>query len=149
MNDHTYSTQIEVRWADCDANQHMRHSAYADMCAHARVGFLNSLGMTGQWFKENNIGPVLFKEQTEYFREAFMNEIMTITVEAGEPTGSQKSVCIVNNVYNTQGELAARHQVIVGWMNTQIRKIVELPEMIVKSALAPAESPQSKTTEPA
>lgn len=149
MNNTTYSTQIEVRWADCDANQHMRHSAYADMCAHARVGFLSSLGMTGQWFKEHNIGPVLFKEQTEYFREAFMGEVMTITVEAGESTGSKKSVCIVNNVYNPKGELAARHQVIVGWMDTKIRKVVELPEMILESALAPVKLTNTKTTEPA
>lgn len=149
MKNTTYSTQIEVRWADCDANQHMRHSAYADMCAHARIGFLNSIGMTQQWFKENNIGPVLFKEQTEYFREAFMSDIMTISVEAGESTGSKKSVCIVNNVYNSQGELAARHQVVVGWMDTKIRKVMELPDIIKNSALAPETPATTIEVEPA
>lgn len=132
-----YKMNSEVRWSDCDANQHMRHSAYADMCAHARIGFLNEQGMTPQWFKENGIGPVLFKEQTEYFREAFMNEVMTITVEAGESTGSQKSICIINNVYNAQGELAAKHQVIVGWMDVIKRKVVGLPDIIRQSPIAP------------
>ena len=70
--DALYQKEFEVRWADCDANQHMRHSAYADLCAHARVGFMNQIGMTAEWLKEQGLGPVLFKEQTEYFRELFM-----------------------------------------------------------------------------
>jgi acyl-CoA thioester hydrolase len=86
--------------------------------------------MTPQWFKENGIGPVLFKEETEYFREVFMGEQVRVTVETGEPTGSTKSVSIVNKVYKPSGELAAQHQVIVGWMDVKKRKVVELPEKI-------------------
>ncbi|WP_414648539.1 acyl-CoA thioesterase, partial [Chitinimonas sp.] len=35
---------VEVRWADCDANQHVRHSAYADFCTHARIEWLRLHG---------------------------------------------------------------------------------------------------------
>ena len=130
MSDALYEKTIEIRWADCDANQHMRHSAYSDLCAHTRIGFLSAIGMTPQWFKQQGIGPVLFKEQTEYFREVFMGEEVKVTVEIGEPTGSKKSVCIVNKVYKPNGELAAQHQVVVGWMDVKARKVVELPEKI-------------------
>ncbi|NOR86119.1 MAG: thioesterase, partial [Bacteroidales bacterium] len=34
-----------VMWAQIDANQHMRHSAYADYAAQARMGLLDSLGL--------------------------------------------------------------------------------------------------------
>jgi acyl-CoA thioester hydrolase len=132
MSEALYEKQIEVRWADCDANQHMRHSAYADFCAHTRVGFLNQIGMTPQWFKEQGIGPVLFKEETEYFREAFMGESLRITVETGEQTGSKKSVSIVNRIYKPNGDLAAQHKVVVGWMDMKKRKVVELPEKILQ-----------------
>lgn len=125
-----YDKHIEVRWADCDANQHMRHSAYSDFCAHTRIGFLDQIGMTAKWFKEKGIGPVLFKEETEYFRETFLGEVLRVTVETGEPTGSKKSVRIVNKVYKPNGDLAAQHQVVVGWMDVNLRKVVELPEKI-------------------
>ena len=125
-----YDKSIEIRWADCDANQHMRHSAYSDVCAHTRIGFLDHIGLTAEWFKEQGIGPVLFKEETEYFREAFMGEVLRITVESGEPTGAKKSVRIVNKVYKPNGELAAQHQVVVGWMDVKLRKVVELPKKI-------------------
>jgi acyl-CoA thioester hydrolase len=130
MSDALFEKVFEIRWADCDANQHMRHSAYSDLCAHTRIGFLAEIGMTPKWFKENGIGPVLFKEETEYFREVFMGEQVRVTVETGEPTGSTKSVSIVNKVYKPSGELAAQHQVIVGWMDVKKRKVVELPEKI-------------------
>lgn len=130
MSEALFEKVFEIRWADCDANQHMRHSAYSDLCAHTRIGFLNQIGMTPQWFKEHGIGPVLFKEQTEYFREVFLGEEVRVSVETGDPTGSNKSVCIINKVYKPNGELAAQHQVVVGWMDVVKRKVVELPQKI-------------------
>jgi acyl-CoA thioester hydrolase len=125
-----YEKIIEVRWSDCDANKHMRHSAYSDMCAHTRVSFLHAIDMNGLWFKEHHLSPILFKEQTEYFAEMFMGEKVRITVELGESTGSSKSTCWMNKVYKEDGTLAASHQVVVGWMDMRLRKIVKLPELV-------------------
>jgi acyl-CoA thioester hydrolase len=125
-----YEKTIEVRWSDCDANKHMRHSAYSDMCAHTRVSFLHAIDMNEQWFKEHYLSPILFKEQTEYFAEMFMGEKVRITVELGEATGSSKSTCWMNKVYKEDGTLAANHQIVVGWMDMRLRKIVELPELV-------------------
>lgn len=128
--DALYQKEFEVRWSDCDANQHMRHSAYADLCAHTRVGFMNQIGMTGEWLKEQGLGPVLFKEETEYFRELFMGEQVTVTLEPGEPTGSTKSIQVINKVFRQSGELAAVHKAVFGWFDSEKRKVVELPERI-------------------
>ena len=128
MNQALYNKEFEVRWADCDANNHMRHSAYADMAAHARIGYLTEIGIGPEWLRENNAGPVLFKETTEYFREVKMNEVLSITVEAGEPTGSDKTVTLVNNIYKENGELAARVSVLFAWMDIIARKVIVVPE---------------------
>ena len=128
MNQALYNKEFEVRWADCDANNHMRHSAYADMAAHARIGYLTEIGIGPEWLSENNAGPVLFKETTEYFREVKMNEVLSITVEAGEPTGSDKTVTLVNNIYKENGELAARVSVLFAWMDSIARKVIVVPE---------------------
>ena len=39
---------IEVRWADCDANRHVRHSTYYDYGAHARIRFFTEIGFDVQ-----------------------------------------------------------------------------------------------------
>ncbi len=123
---------IEVRWADCDANRHMRHTAYSDFCAHTRVCFLSDIGLGEAWTKEHNLGPVLFKEETEYKREVHMGELLTVTLEAGEPTGFTKSIQMVQHIYKEDGELAAAHRCVVAWMDLSLRKIVELPMQLKK-----------------
>lgn len=128
--DAPFKKTIEVRWADCDANHHMRHSAYSDFCGHTRVCFLESIGLTTEWFKKHNIGPVLFKEETEYKREAHLGEQLTVTFEPGEPTGFSKSVQMVQHMYKENGDLAAIHKCVVAWMDLEKRKIIELPEQI-------------------
>jgi acyl-CoA thioester hydrolase len=35
----------QVLWSQIDANQHMRHSAYADFGAQARLTMMESLGL--------------------------------------------------------------------------------------------------------
>ena len=130
-----YKKVIEVRWSDCDANKHMRHSAYSDMCAHTRIRFLQHIGMDDAWFKESNLSPVMFKEQTEYFAEVFMGEEVTVTIELGEATGSEKSLCWINNLYKKDGSLAAKHQVVVGWMDMKQRKIAQLPLLVTDEYL--------------
>ena len=135
-----YQKQFEVRWGDCDANNHMRHSAYADMAAHARIGYLTEIGIGPDWLNDHNIGPVLFKEQKEYFREANMNEMLTVTVEAGEPTGSDKTVTLVNNLYKENGELAAKVSVLFAWMDTIERKVIVVPDIVRQAALFQTEA---------
>ena len=58
-----------------------------------------------------------------------------IHVELGEATGSSKSTCWMNKVYKEDGTLAATHQVVVGWMDMRLRKIVKLPELVTDKNL--------------
>ena len=64
----------QVLWSQMDANQHMRHSAYADFAAQARLNMLESVGLKLSKLFEYNIGPVLFKEELIYLREVALNE---------------------------------------------------------------------------
>ena len=127
-----FDKQIEVRWADCDANQHMRHTAYSDLCAHTRIAFLNSIGLTQAWSQEHRIGPVLFKEETEYQQEAHMGDELRVTVEAGEPTGFSKSIRMLQYLYSADGHIAAVHRCVIGWMDLDKRKIVTIPIPILE-----------------
>ena len=131
-NEVLFEKTIEVRWSDCDANRHMRHSAYADFCAHTRVAFLSDLGMTPEWFEQQKLGPILFQEEPQYRREVHMGESLRVTVEAGEATGFTKSIQILQHLYKPSGELAAVLRCVVAWMDLEQRKVIGLPESILQ-----------------
>ena len=52
----------QVMWSQIDANQHMRHSAYADFAAQARLVMLEEAGLGPAVLYKLNIGPLMFRE---------------------------------------------------------------------------------------
>ena len=70
-----------VRWADVDANRHMRHSAYYDYAAHLRVQLLKRIGMDLVTLSKAGIGPVLFREEAVFLREISMDETIRVNVK--------------------------------------------------------------------
>ena len=76
-----FLTPIQIRWADIDANRHLRHSIYYDYGASARMQLLESLGLTMQKMEEAAIGPVLFREEAVFKREIKFEDRVTLSVE--------------------------------------------------------------------
>lgn len=124
-----FEKNLEVRWSDCDANQHMRHSAYSDLAAHTRINFFNKIGLSVKKLQLNNIGPIIFKEQTEYKQEAFSGDSVTITIDAIEPTEFSKSIKIRQSIYSN-GKVSALHECTIAWMDLDQRKIIEVPGQV-------------------
>ena len=56
-----FTVNFTTRWADFDANVHMRHTAYNDYCAEARLRFFNKFGITIHDFTNEKVGPILFE----------------------------------------------------------------------------------------
>jgi len=61
--------ECPVLWSQIDANGHLRHSAYADFAAQARVEVLALLGITVGMMEQADLGPILFREEARYLRE--------------------------------------------------------------------------------
>src|SRR3954471_20096804 len=59
----TYSQTIQIRWADIDANRHLRHSVYYDYGAAMRMNVLSERGLTTKKLEELMMGPILFREE--------------------------------------------------------------------------------------
>jgi acyl-CoA thioester hydrolase len=117
----------QVLWSQMDVNQHMRHSAYADFAAQARLNMLESIGLKLAKFFEFKIGPVLFKEELIYLREIGINEHIKITCEIikSRPDGSRWS--IRHELYRSDGIKAAVITVDGAWIDTTKRKLAVLP----------------------
>lgn len=72
---------IQIRWADIDANRHLRHSVYYDYGASMRMKALSDRGLTIKKFEEFNMGPVLFREEAIFKREILFEDRLRMTIE--------------------------------------------------------------------
>ncbi|MBI1185081.1 thioesterase [bacterium] len=119
--------EYRVRWADVDMNGHLRHSAYADFCSHARVELLQNLGMGMQKMRELAVGPILFSENLVYKKEVGLNEIIHIEtlLKGGRKDASRWR--ILHKIYKANEVLACEVEVYGAWLNLRERRLCTLP----------------------
>lgn len=131
-------------WSHLDANMHMRHSAYADFAAQARIEVLDKLGLDLKVFHHLHIGPILFREESVYLREVSINENLKVTTELtkSRPDGSRWS--IRHEIFRADGVKAAVINVDGAWLDTQKRKLTALPAELAEQF---AHIPKSKDYE--
>ena len=75
-----FRTPVHLRWADIDANFHVRHSVYYDLCAQQRTEALEELGITLDMMKEGHFGPVLFREECTFRRELKLHDVILLEI---------------------------------------------------------------------
>lgn len=122
----------KVMWSHLDANMHMRHSAYADFAAQARIVVLDRLGLDLKAFQHLRIGPILFREELTYLREVGINEHLKVTVELtkSRPDGSRWS--IRHEVFREDGVKAAVINVDGAWLDLGKRKLTGLTDELIE-----------------
>ena len=127
----------QVLWSQIDANQHMRHSAYADFGAQARLTMLESLGLKPSELFKYKVGPLLFREELFYLREVVMNDQIKVTCELikSRPDGSRWT--IRHEIFRSDGIKAAIIIADGAWIDLEKRKLAVLPseltELFMKS----------------
>jgi acyl-CoA thioester hydrolase len=118
----------QVLWSQVDANMHLRHSAYADFAAQARIAMLEKTGLKFEIFQALKIGPILFREETIYLREVGINEIIRVSCELtrNRPDGSRWS--FRQYIFRSDDVKAAEIRVDGAWIDVAQRRLVALPE---------------------
>jgi acyl-CoA thioester hydrolase len=74
-----YLMTYQVRWADIDANRHVRYSAYIDAAAELRYRFFTEHNLPPEAFDQLGVGPVYTSLTATFFREVRLGETLTIT----------------------------------------------------------------------
>ncbi len=122
--------ETKILWSQIDANQHLRHSAYADLGAQARIEILNASGITADVFKKHHVGPILFREELIYFREIHADDSVKVTCELVRcrPDGSRWS--FRQEIYRSDGVKAAQINTDGAWLDTKQRKLAPPPAEI-------------------
>ena len=126
-----YKKTFTIRWADMDANVHMRHSAYNDYAAQTRLLFMSKNGFGMDWYKDHNVYPVLFREETVFLKEIHGNETITIDAKLVKMNDDGSRWTIMNQFFKEDGTLAAKLTVDGAWMDIIKRKLTVPPASLI------------------
>ena len=122
----------QVLWSQIDANQHMRHSAYADFGAQARLSMMESLGLKPTELFKYNVGPVLFREELFYLREIGINDSVKVTCELVKARADGSRWSIRHEIFRSDGVKAAIIVADGAWIDMEKRKLAALPAGLMK-----------------
>ena len=118
----------KVIWSMVDANMHLRHSAYADFAAQARLEILISSGFNADVLEQLHIGPILFREELIYMREVRPSDTIKINSLLTKCRRDGARWSFTQAMYRSDGIQAAQINVDGAWIDTIKRKLVGLPE---------------------
>ena len=125
-----YEKTFTVRWADCDANGHMRNTAYSEYATEVRMAYLTENGFGFEKFLETKVGPVILREEIDYLRELRMGAQITVDFSSLglSPDGARFKV--KHDLTRADGKLAARVTLLGGWMDLHTRRLAPPPEAL-------------------
>ncbi len=113
-----------------DLNSHMRNTAYLDKSADIRIMYFSENGFPSAEFIRLRIGPVIMKDEVEYFKEVGLLEPLKVTfMQAGLSEDGSRFV-VRNEFYKTDGKLAARVTSAGGWLDLKVRKLIVPPDAL-------------------
>lgn len=128
MSESKYS--FRVRWADLDPNGHMRHTAYNDYCAQARLMYFEDLGMPFDQLNEMGFGPILFREDIRFFKEMRMNELFKVGFSITKLRKDGSKWSFRHNIYKKNGDVSATIEVDGAWLDLERRKTAIPPSKL-------------------
>ena len=125
-----YTKDFEIRWSDVDGNGHLANSAYLNFMSHTRVGFLNDNGFSMKSLISHGIGPVVFSEHIHYFKESFLEEKLSVSLEVSGLSEDGMFFKFEHNFYNEKGQHLATCDIFGAWINLKTRSLTELPDLL-------------------
>lgn len=126
----SFKFSFPTRWADFDPNNHMRHTAYNDYAAESRVRLFSAYGLSLRELNKLNIGPVLFREETNFFREIVLGDNLTVEVLLKGVSELGERFKFLHKIYRGDGVLAAEIEVYAAWLDLSKRKLTTPPESV-------------------
>lgn len=126
-----YQHEFTTKWADFDPNRHMRHSAYTDYAAEIRVRFFAKHGLSMDEFIKLNMGPILFKEETTFFKEINIGEDIVVDMTLESASEKFERWRFTHRILNAKGQVAAEVKVYGAWINLVKRALTTPPDVLI------------------
>src|SRR6187399_2031754 len=126
-----FTKTLYAGWADMDFNSHMRNTAYLDKAADVRQMFLMEHGFPIEEFLRLRIGPVVMKDEVEYFKEVGLQEKIEVNYAlAGQSTDGSRFL-LRHEIFRADGKRAARVTSAGGWLDLNERKLIAPPPALL------------------
>ncbi len=128
-----YSKTLYAGWSDMDFNSHMKNTAYLDKAADVRQMFLIERGFPVEEFLRLRIGPVVMKDEVEYFKEVGLQQQIKVTyaLAGHSPDGSR--FLLRHEIFRPDGKLSARVTSAGGWLDLVERKLIAPPPALLSA----------------
>jgi len=129
-----FSKTISIRWADIDANFHLRHSAYYDFGAQQRMEILEQTGLTMQVMQAQSLGPILLREECVFKKEIRLSDIITINIKIAKMKADASRWTIQHQLLSEENKCCALITVDGAWIDTKKRKLLSpIPTIIINA----------------
>jgi len=126
-----YEKTLFAGWGDMDFNAHMRNTAYLDKSADVRMMFFAENGFPMAKFVTLRLGPVIMKDEVEYFREVGLLEALRVTLSQAGLADDGSRWLLRNEFFRSDGKRVAAVTSSGGWLDLAARKLVAPPRELL------------------
>ena len=126
-----FARQFLAGWRTMDFNGHLANTAYLDLAADVRMAFFAEHGFPPIEFRRLAIGPVVRRDELEYFREINLHETVTVTHAALAMSTDGARFTLENEIWSATGDRAAVVRSTGGWLDLRARKLVAPPPALM------------------
>lgn len=127
-----FEVSFPTLWANFDANAHMRHTAYNDYAAEVRSRFFSKNGFSLKDFAKHQLGPVLFSENTNFFREILLGENIKVNLIFIGASKNFERFKFKHQIIKENGVIAAEIKIYGAWIDLKKRKLTAPPQEMVE-----------------
>lgn len=128
-----YTKILYAGWADMDFNAHMANTAYLNKAADVRQMFLIENGFPVEEFQRLRIGPVLMRDEVEYFKEVGLQQQITVTYALAGHSLDGSRFLLRHEIFRPDGKLSARVTSAGGWMDRDERRLIAPPPALLSA----------------
>lgn len=123
-----FEKQFPVAWSHLDSNGHMANTAYLDVAVDVRFMYFTQCGFPPSEFAKRRFGPVVRRDEVDYFKELRMHQVMTVNFQLAGISEDASRFRIRNEFRREDGELAASITTLGGWFDLAARKLIAAPD---------------------
>jgi len=137
-----YAKEFISGWGTMDFNGHLANTAYLDLAADVRMAFFAEHGFPPSEFRRLAIGPVVRRDELEYFREVGLHDTVTVTYAVLAMSADGARFVLENEMWTAAGERAAVVRSTGGWLDLRARRLVAPPAELLAAFEQVPRSPE-------
>ncbi len=125
-----FRQEFRAGWGSMDFNGHMRNTAYLDLSADTRMLYFDAQGFSMREFERRLIGPVVRRDEIEYFREVRMLDSVTVELRLAGLSDDGSHFSLENRFLRADRQVAAVVHSSGGWLDLKQRRLIAPPKTL-------------------